>query len=262
MLILGLDPGSLHTGYGFVEKHGSHLTALDAGRFSCPRALDLPRRLAHLAGRLDALVAGRRPDLAVLETPFHGMNARSLVVLAQAREGEEPPGLPSVRCGGLTRRPRQPEAPDPRRARLAGCQACESRMQQARPRCNGEKGQPRGGCPVPGRGPPSLPSAVPGPLLQSFPCQGAQVRKAIKPLHLDKEGSTEIYRHGDAWVSTVRRLRQINRLPQALLFAVKSPKINAKRLAAADEICRELESLDTVTIPFGESDRILEFARV
>jgi len=85
VLILGLDPGSLHTGYGFVEKSGSHLLALDAGRFSCPRALDLPRRLAHLAGRLEELIAGRRPDLAVLETPFHGMNARSLIVLAQAR---------------------------------------------------------------------------------------------------------------------------------------------------------------------------------
>jgi crossover junction endodeoxyribonuclease RuvC len=85
VVILGLDPGSLHTGYGLIEKNGSSLVAVDAGRFSCPRDLDLPRRLAHLAGRLDELVAGRRPDLAVLETPFHGMNARSLIVLAQAR---------------------------------------------------------------------------------------------------------------------------------------------------------------------------------
>lgn len=85
MLILGLDPGSLHTGYGLVEKQGSALVPVDAGRFSCPKDMDLPRRLAHLAGRLDELVTGRRPDLAVLETPFHGMNARSLIVLAQAR---------------------------------------------------------------------------------------------------------------------------------------------------------------------------------
>lgn len=85
MIILGLDPGSLHTGFGLIEKHGSSLVHLDAGRFSCPKNLDLPRRLAHLAGRLDELVTGRRPDLAVLETPFHGMNARSLIVLAQAR---------------------------------------------------------------------------------------------------------------------------------------------------------------------------------
>lgn len=85
MLILGIDPGSLHTGYGLVEKRGSALTPVDAGRFSCPRDLDLPRRLAHLSARLGELIDRHPPDLAVLETPFHGMNARSLIVLAQAR---------------------------------------------------------------------------------------------------------------------------------------------------------------------------------
>jgi crossover junction endodeoxyribonuclease RuvC len=85
VLILGLDPGSLHTGYGLIRKHGSALVPVDAGRFSCPRDLALPRRLAYLAGRLGEMVDGQRPDLAVLETPFHGMNARSLIVLAQAR---------------------------------------------------------------------------------------------------------------------------------------------------------------------------------
>ncbi len=34
---------------------------------------------------LGALVDRWRPDVAVLETPFHGLNSRSLVVLAQAR---------------------------------------------------------------------------------------------------------------------------------------------------------------------------------
>lgn len=85
MLILGLDPGSLHTGYGVIEKQGSSLLAIEAGRFSCPRDLALPDRLAHLAGRLQELLARRPPDLAVLETPFHGMNVHSLIVLAQAR---------------------------------------------------------------------------------------------------------------------------------------------------------------------------------
>jgi crossover junction endodeoxyribonuclease RuvC len=85
MLILGLDPGSLHTGYGLVRREGSSLTPLDAGRFSCPRGEELPQRLAYLAGKLGEMVDRQRPDLAVLETPFHGMNSRSLIVLAQAR---------------------------------------------------------------------------------------------------------------------------------------------------------------------------------
>ena len=85
MLILGIDPGSLHTGYGLVEKNGSAVSTVEAGRFSCPRGLAVPARLAYLAGRLEELLARRRPDVAVLETPFAGMNARSLIVLAEAR---------------------------------------------------------------------------------------------------------------------------------------------------------------------------------
>lgn len=85
MLILGLDPGSLHTGYGLVERHGSALRAVEAGRISCPKTLAVPPRLAHLAACLGELLDRCRPDLAVLETPFHGMNSRSLIVLAEAR---------------------------------------------------------------------------------------------------------------------------------------------------------------------------------
>jgi len=83
--ILGIDPGSLHTGYGVIERHGSALKVVEAGRISCARDLPLPARLAHLADGLAGLLARQPPDLAVLETPFHGMNARSLIVLAQAR---------------------------------------------------------------------------------------------------------------------------------------------------------------------------------
>jgi crossover junction endodeoxyribonuclease RuvC len=85
VLILGLDPGSLHTGYGLVEKHGSAVRAVDVGRLSCPRDLAVPQRLAWLAEHLGELVSRRPPDLAVLESPFAGMNARSLIVLAEAR---------------------------------------------------------------------------------------------------------------------------------------------------------------------------------
>jgi crossover junction endodeoxyribonuclease RuvC len=83
--ILGLDPGSLHTGYGLVEKRGSALAALEAGRFSCAPELPLPTRLAQLVASLGDLLSRARPDLAVLEAPFLGRSSRSLIVLAQAR---------------------------------------------------------------------------------------------------------------------------------------------------------------------------------
>ena len=37
------------------------------------------------AQQLSELIAQWQPEVAVLETPFHGLNTRSLVVLAQAR---------------------------------------------------------------------------------------------------------------------------------------------------------------------------------
>jgi hypothetical protein len=87
-------------------------------------------------------------------------------------------------------------------------------------------------------------------------------RKAIKPLHLDKDATTDIYRHGDAWIASIRRLRDLNRLPKEMLFAVKQPASNPKRQAAADQICTELKALDVHTVPFANTGAILEFARV
>ncbi len=85
MLILGLDPGSRHTGFALLEARGDHLEALDFGRLSCPAGHPTPRRLASLVEQLTELLDRQPPQVAVLETPFHGLNSRSLVVLAQAR---------------------------------------------------------------------------------------------------------------------------------------------------------------------------------
>ncbi len=85
MLILGLDPGSRHTGYGLVESAGGDLRAIAHGRFSCPAKQPVAGRLAEMAAQLSALLERWQPTVAVLETPFLGMNARSLVVLSQAR---------------------------------------------------------------------------------------------------------------------------------------------------------------------------------
>lgn len=85
MLILGVDPGSRHTGYGLIEKDGPDLSVITVGTLSPPPRASGPGRLAFLAAGIGEVVDRHRPDTAVLESPFHGMNARSLIVLAQAR---------------------------------------------------------------------------------------------------------------------------------------------------------------------------------
>jgi crossover junction endodeoxyribonuclease RuvC len=85
MVILGLDPGSVNSGYGVVDKSGSEVRLIEVGTLSCPARRPLPLRLARMSAELGALVDRHQPALAVLEAPFHGLNVRSLVVLAQAR---------------------------------------------------------------------------------------------------------------------------------------------------------------------------------
>lgn len=85
LLILGLDPGSLHTGYGLVESDHGKIRSVGFGRFSCPPKAPLPQRLGYLSRELRLLIDSTQPDSAVMETSFHGPNTRSLIVLAQAR---------------------------------------------------------------------------------------------------------------------------------------------------------------------------------
>lgn len=83
--MLGLDPGSQATGYGFVESSGSRLRAVAEGRITPGRGLEAAERLAVICRELRTLLATWRPDTAVVEKAFHGVNTRSLIVLAEVR---------------------------------------------------------------------------------------------------------------------------------------------------------------------------------
>ena len=85
MLVLGLDPGSRHTGWGMVRQVGSRMQLVGAGILSPPAKAGLSSRLAHLHAGVTGLLADQPPDLVGMETVFHGPNTRSLVTLGQAR---------------------------------------------------------------------------------------------------------------------------------------------------------------------------------
>lgn len=85
MLVLGLDPGSRHTGYGVVEVKGDRLHARVHGRISCTARQPLPQRLRRISTELSQLLTEWSPQAIAMESLFHGINSRSLIVLAQAR---------------------------------------------------------------------------------------------------------------------------------------------------------------------------------
>ncbi|MCZ6508687.1 MAG: crossover junction endodeoxyribonuclease RuvC [Acidobacteria bacterium] len=85
MLILGIDPGSRHTGFGVVKQRGRKLEAVQFGRFSASRTAPLAARLGTIAADLEELLRALEPGVVAIESTFLGMNPRSLVVLSQAR---------------------------------------------------------------------------------------------------------------------------------------------------------------------------------
>jgi len=85
VLILGLDPGSRHTGFGLVRQRGPKLEAIDFGRLSVSAKATLPERLGAISTDLEELLRTLRPAVVAVESTFLGQNPRSLVVLSQAR---------------------------------------------------------------------------------------------------------------------------------------------------------------------------------
>jgi crossover junction endodeoxyribonuclease RuvC len=83
--VFGLDPGSRFTGWGCIAVEGSRCRYVACGRIVLPPQQPLWRRLGMLATELERLMGEWQPVVAALEEPFHGVNARSLIVLAQAR---------------------------------------------------------------------------------------------------------------------------------------------------------------------------------
>jgi crossover junction endodeoxyribonuclease RuvC len=85
MRILGLDHGRGTTGWGLIEADGNRLRHLANGQLKTDSSAELPRRLAHLADQLEALLTEHRPDAAAVEEVFVNKNPQSTLKLGQAR---------------------------------------------------------------------------------------------------------------------------------------------------------------------------------
>ena len=85
MIILGVDPGSLRTGYGVIETDGRRHALLEKGVVAPAAALPLAERLHVIHRGIAAVIARARPDVLAVEDLFHAVNARSALVLGHVR---------------------------------------------------------------------------------------------------------------------------------------------------------------------------------
>ena len=82
--ILGIDPGSRHTGYGLVEHKGNKVTFLHCGTLHLATG-EVPARLGAIFTGLTEVLAAWQPDEVSIEKVFMARNADSALKLGQAR---------------------------------------------------------------------------------------------------------------------------------------------------------------------------------
>ena len=85
MLILGLDPGLRHTGWGLVEATGNHLGFVACGAIHTDAADDLAGRLGGLYRGLTQVIEGHLPREAAVEETVVNRNPLSSLKLGHAR---------------------------------------------------------------------------------------------------------------------------------------------------------------------------------
>ena len=85
MRILGIDPGSKATGYGFIEQQGNRLQHLDNGAILTRSQDPLAERLRLIYAQLCALIDSYRPEAVAVEQVFMARNPASALKLGHAR---------------------------------------------------------------------------------------------------------------------------------------------------------------------------------
>ena len=85
MRILGVDPGSITTGFGVVDYDRGRLVLVEQGSISTVRGAELADRLMRIHVVMCEVIARNSPEAIAVETPFAGQNAKSLIQLAHAR---------------------------------------------------------------------------------------------------------------------------------------------------------------------------------
>jgi crossover junction endodeoxyribonuclease RuvC len=85
IVVMGIDPGLAHTGFGVVRVAGSSMSAIDGGVVEAPGGTPAGDRLAQIHSSLAELIEWHEPAAVALEDLYFGKNVRSAIAVGQAR---------------------------------------------------------------------------------------------------------------------------------------------------------------------------------
>jgi len=84
-IILGVDPGTATTGYGFIKKENGALKLLDYGCIETSPKDSTSKRLDIIFQALTDLIKKHRPDEAAVEELFFSANTKTAIAVSHAR---------------------------------------------------------------------------------------------------------------------------------------------------------------------------------
>ena len=85
LVILGVDPGLAHTGWGVIERSDSRLRCLAYGCITTKAGDEVAQRLAAIHDGVRDVVDRYAPSECAVESVFFGTNAKSAFATGQAR---------------------------------------------------------------------------------------------------------------------------------------------------------------------------------
>lgn len=85
VLVLGIDPGTITTGFGAVVSEGGDLRAVGWGSVRTPSGAPLSERLAKIHSEIVRQIEAFGPDEIAVEDVFQARNVRSALKLGHAR---------------------------------------------------------------------------------------------------------------------------------------------------------------------------------
>ncbi|MCD6093517.1 MAG: crossover junction endodeoxyribonuclease RuvC [Candidatus Omnitrophica bacterium] len=85
MRILGIDPGTVITGFGVIEKKENKLRVIDYGIIKPKVRLSLVQRLKYIYEEINQIIKKNNLNILVIEDIFFHKNFRSAAKIGEAR---------------------------------------------------------------------------------------------------------------------------------------------------------------------------------
>jgi len=102
MRVIGIDPGTVTTGYGVVDEEDHRLLYVASGSITPPARQPLPKRLKKIYDELVVVFRTQNPTAVVVENTFVSKHFQSALKLGQAHGiallAAETCGLPVHEC--------------------------------------------------------------------------------------------------------------------------------------------------------------------